>query len=139
MADLNVAPLRSLSQAAQDLYILASPQSPMRQLLASISRQLTLSIRARRRAAALPQHGRLPTQRLSGRLGSKACSALRSLRRSGGTSAARPRGRRTLCGARDLLSGGADAPIDQVLLRTDAQQQIAKLAATLANPAPPRR
>ena len=30
LADLNVVPLRSLSQAAQDLYILASPQSPMR-------------------------------------------------------------------------------------------------------------
>ena len=29
LADLNVEPLRSLSQAAQDLYILASPESPM--------------------------------------------------------------------------------------------------------------
>ena len=44
LADLNVAQLRSLSQAAQDLYILASPESPMRSLLASISRQLTLSV-----------------------------------------------------------------------------------------------
>ena len=44
LADLNVAPLRSLPQAAQDLYILASPQSPMRKLLAAISRQLTLSV-----------------------------------------------------------------------------------------------
>ena len=37
MADLNVVQLRSLSQAAQDLYILASPESPMRKLLASIA------------------------------------------------------------------------------------------------------
>ncbi len=44
LADLNVVQLRSLSQAAQDLYILASPKSPMRRLLASISRQLTLSV-----------------------------------------------------------------------------------------------
>ena len=44
LADLNVVPLRSLSQAAQDLYILASPQSPMRDLLASIARQVTLSV-----------------------------------------------------------------------------------------------
>ena len=44
LADLNVVQLRSLSQAAQDLYILASPESPMRGLLASISRQLTLSV-----------------------------------------------------------------------------------------------
>ena len=36
---------------------------------------------------------------------------------------------------RDLLSGGANAPIDQVLRELgDAQQQIAKLAATLVNP-----
>ena len=44
LADLNVVQLRSLSQAAQDLYILASPESPMRRLLGSISRQLTLSV-----------------------------------------------------------------------------------------------
>ena len=42
--DLNVVPLRSLSQAAQDLYILASPQSPMKDLLASVARQVTLSV-----------------------------------------------------------------------------------------------
>ena len=43
LADLNIAPLRCLQQAAQDLYILASPQSPMRDLLAAITRQLTLT------------------------------------------------------------------------------------------------
>ena len=43
LADLNLVPLRSPEQAVQDLYILASPQSPMRDLLASIARQLTLS------------------------------------------------------------------------------------------------
>ncbi len=44
LADLNVVPLRSLTQAAQDLYILASPQSPMRDVLVSAARQLTLSV-----------------------------------------------------------------------------------------------
>ncbi|HEY7576686.1 MAG TPA: type VI secretion system membrane subunit TssM, partial [Acetobacteraceae bacterium] len=46
LADLNVVQLRSLSQAAQDLYILAAPDSPMRNLLVSVSRQLTLSVPA---------------------------------------------------------------------------------------------
>jgi len=43
LADLNLAPLRSLTQAAQDLYIVASEHSPMRALLASAARQLNLS------------------------------------------------------------------------------------------------
>ena len=43
LADLNLVPLRSPEQAVRELYILASPQSPMRDLLASIVRQLTLS------------------------------------------------------------------------------------------------
>ena len=41
--DLDIAPMRNLQQAVQDLYILASPQSPMRDLLAGITRQLTLT------------------------------------------------------------------------------------------------
>ena len=43
LQDLEIVPLRSLKQAAQDLYILASPQSPMKELLTAIARQLTLS------------------------------------------------------------------------------------------------
>ena len=43
LADLDVAPMRNLQDAVQELYILASPQSPMRDLLASITRQLTLT------------------------------------------------------------------------------------------------
>ncbi len=43
MGDLDVESLRNLQQAVQDLYILASPQSPMRDLLAGIVRQLTLT------------------------------------------------------------------------------------------------
>jgi len=43
LADLAVVPLRSLQQGVQDLYVLASPQSPMRDLLVAVARQLTLS------------------------------------------------------------------------------------------------
>ncbi len=40
LADLDPAPLRSLTQAAQDLFILASQHSPIRTLLASAAKQL---------------------------------------------------------------------------------------------------
>lgn len=42
IADLTLVPLRSLTQAAQDLYILASEHSPMRALVASMAKQLAL-------------------------------------------------------------------------------------------------
>ncbi len=41
--DLEIVALRSLNQAAQDLYVLASPQSPMKLLLTDIAREVTLS------------------------------------------------------------------------------------------------
>ena len=98
MADLNVVQLRSLSQAAQDLYILASPKSPMRKLLASISRQLTLSVRAGARAAGCrvgctSERHPVPAQYAA------RCIATGHARC---TSAARPRDRRTLPGAARL-------------------------------------
>ena len=40
LADLDPAPLRSLTQAAQDLYILASPHSPIRSLVESVAKQV---------------------------------------------------------------------------------------------------
>src|SRR5260370_10678837 len=43
LTDHSVAPLRNPQQASQDLYLLASPQSPLRDLLTSVARQLTLS------------------------------------------------------------------------------------------------
>ncbi len=132
LADLNVAPLRSLSQAAQNLYILASPELPMRQLLASVSRQLTLSVPTggEPRTAATEASASGPEDRLHGLFGAGQPASA--------PAAPLPPGHevderyRTL---RDLLSGGAAAPIDQVLRELgDAQQQIAKLAATLVNP-----
>ncbi len=42
LTDLGIAPIGSLPQAAQALYIIASPESPLRALLRSISTQLRL-------------------------------------------------------------------------------------------------
>jgi type VI secretion system protein ImpL len=44
LADIDIEPMRNLQQAVQELYILGSPQSPMRDLLAGIARQLTLTV-----------------------------------------------------------------------------------------------
>ncbi len=41
--DIDVEPLTNLQQAVQALYVLSSPQSPMRDLLVAIARQLTLT------------------------------------------------------------------------------------------------
>ena len=41
--DIDVAPPNNIQQAAQDLYVLSSPQSPMRDLLLGITRQLRLT------------------------------------------------------------------------------------------------
>ena len=43
LQDIEVAPLRSVPQAAQDLFILGAPQSPLKDLLAKMSPQLTLT------------------------------------------------------------------------------------------------
>jgi type VI secretion system protein ImpL len=43
LADLTVAPLGSGAQASQALYVLASPQSPLKDLMTGIAKQLTLS------------------------------------------------------------------------------------------------
>ena len=40
--DLQLVPLTSVSQAAQDLYVVTSPQSPIRTLLTGIVQQVTL-------------------------------------------------------------------------------------------------
>lgn len=44
LADLDVKPASNLQQAAQDLYVLGSPQSPMQSLLSAITRELALSV-----------------------------------------------------------------------------------------------
>ncbi len=43
LADLNLAPRRSVQQAAEALYVLGSPQSPMRTLLGEVAHELSMA------------------------------------------------------------------------------------------------
>ncbi len=130
LADVNVVPLRSLPQAAQDLYILASPESPMRSLLASISRQLTLSKPlGGTRAAAVPDTPASDTQsRLQAILGASQSAAQNAPAMPGHEVDERYQALREFVGDRP------GAPIDLMFRELgDTQQQIAKLAATLVS------
>ncbi|HME24059.1 MAG TPA: type VI secretion system membrane subunit TssM [Acetobacteraceae bacterium] len=130
LADLNVVQLRSLSQAAQDLYILASPESPMRNLLASISRQLTLSVPPGGvPKAPEPEPSASNTQlRLQAVLGASQPATQAAPLLPGHEIDERYQA------LRDLIGHGPNAPIDLLLREVgDAQQQIAKLAATLVS------
>ncbi|HSU03988.1 MAG TPA: type VI secretion system membrane subunit TssM, partial [Acetobacteraceae bacterium] len=134
LADLNMVQERSVSQAAQDLYILASPESPMRSLLVSISGQLTL--------ATAPETPTAPAAAAAPSNGISDSAALRLqavLGKAQPTSSAAPMlpGREIdehYKALRDLVGDGPGAPIDQVLRSLgDMQQQLAKMAATVAS------
>ena len=122
LADLDIVPMRSLSQAAQSLYILSSQESPMRNLLASVARQVTLSV---------PPDGTAPPKPAI--TDSSDNAQLRAV--LGAT--AQPTA--ALPGAdvdahfkalRDLVGTGVGAPIDQELKAIyDLQQLLAKMAA----------
>ena len=132
--DLDVQPLTNLQQAVQDLYVLSSPQSPMRDLLAGITRQLTLTQppppaarrcrcgggcgagRHRRRVAG----GRLPAAALQGLFG-----------QTNGPPPEPPgKAIETRYAALIAFVGsGPGAPIDNALkLLNDLQQQLAQVA-----------
>ncbi|HZU90297.1 MAG TPA: type VI secretion system membrane subunit TssM, partial [Stellaceae bacterium] len=135
LADLEPVPLRNAAQAAQDLYILGSPHSPLRDLLASIARQLTLS----RPPAAPAAAGPLPA---AAGPAAAAAARLKSLlgTPSSGPPAAPPGAAidaryRAL---RDFVGNGPGAPIDQTLAQINAlQQQLARLAASGTAAPPP--
>jgi type VI secretion system protein ImpL len=130
LADLNVAQLRSPSQAAQDLYIMASPESPMRKLLVAISRQLTLSVSpggapAASKADASPNNTELRLRSLFG-VAPPAAPAPPQL--PGHEIDARYHA------LRELVGDGPGAPIDLVLRSIgEMQQELAKQAATLVS------
>lgn len=137
--DLNVVPLRSLSQAAQDLYILASPQSPMRDLLASIARQVTLSVLPAGMAAGANKPAAGATQPVP----NEHLIALFNTVQPG-QAAPLPPGHEVdehYKPLRDLVGSGPGAPIDLVLKSlNEMQQQLAKMAAAPvggAAPVPP--
>jgi type VI secretion system protein ImpL len=140
LADLDVVPERSLEQAAQDLYVLGSPQSPIRDLLKSVARQLTLSQPPPAPAAtASTAGGALPPQIASG-----TAARLETLLGTQTTAPPpEPPGKKIdnrYRALRDFVGSAPSAPIDQTLQAINAlQQQLAKLAAAApgAAPAPP--
>jgi len=138
LSDLDVVPMRSLSQAAEDLYILASPQSPMRDLLVSIARQLTLSEPTERaKAAAAAQKaiaGAGKTIATATGVNPSADPGLATLFSArAGQPAPAPPGHEIdehYAQLRELVGNGPGARIDLVVRSlNDLQQQFAKLAA----------
>jgi type VI secretion system protein ImpL len=132
IADIDVVPLRNLQQASQDLYVLSSPQSPIRDLLADIARQVTLSVAPAGPAGA--------AQAAAGALGAAqgavtdTGSRLQALLGdTAGAEPAKPPGSEVDAhykALRDLVGSGPGAPLDLVLKSiNDLQQQLAKLAA----------
>jgi type VI secretion system protein ImpL len=145
LGDLNIVPLRSPRQAAEDLYILSSPQSPMRDLLASVARQLTLS----QPPPAPPESARAEAAKGVAKDAATE-SATTALQRRlpttvqlrpllaipGATAPPEPPGKETAeryRALRDYVGTGSGAPIDQTLKAVDALRlQLARLGATPA-------
>ena len=131
LRDLDLAPMPSLQQAAQDLFILSSPQSPIKQLLTAVARQLQLS------QPLVPP----------GAAAAKAAGAVKAVTGAATSSAARlqsllgrtaappppPPGQAVDQHYAPLIAyvgAGPGAPIDGTLkLMNDLQQQLAQLAA----------
>ncbi len=148
LAGLDIVPPRTAEQAAQDLYVLGSPQSPIRDLLKSVARQLTLSQPpASPAAAAANAAGAAANAAGVAGTGPRASGTAARLKTLLGTQNAgpppAPPGKEIddrYRALRDFVGSGPGAPIDQALQAISAlQQQMAKLAAAApgAAPAPP--
>ncbi|MGC9271088.1 type VI secretion system membrane subunit TssM [Acidiphilium sp.] len=134
--DLNLAPLGSAGQAVQALYVLGSPQSPMKTLLESMARQLTLT------EAPKPPKGAAVAARIPHAAALSAATArLKGLLGPGAAAEPKPGAAidqafaplRTYVG-----NGGVGAPISLTLQLIDqVQQQLATLAATAPGAAGP--
>ena len=132
LADLNLVPASNISQATQTLYVLASPQSPMQKLLASVVGQLQLSV-----APALPAGAKLPSSVPGASAVSAETAALQSLMAPAAAGGAAP----VLPGAEvdayyapliNYVGTGTGAPISLTLnLMNSLQQQLAQLAASV--------
>ena len=130
--DLQVEPLTNPQQAAQDLYVLSSPQSPMKQLLSSITRQLTLT----QPPPVAPGAAGEATSQAAGALEKKALGGANSaFQKFFGTTngpAPEPPGKAIEDRYATLIAyvgKGPGAPIDNALkLLGDLQQQLAQLA-----------
>ena len=139
LADLNIVPMRSLPRAAQDLYILASPESPMRALLVSMARQLHLSLPPDATTVGKPAAEPV-VQPVTETAAEQLQAVLGKVQPATDAAPAAPG---QVIDARFaalllLVGDGPGAPIDQVLKSLiDIQQQTAKMAAAPAGSAPP--
>ncbi len=136
LQDLEIVPLRSLNQASQDLYILASKQSPLKDLLAAIARQLTLSEAPKPSAAeAAAEVGKAGKAQATAAAPTAVRSAALAALLAGqaGAAPALPPGHEIderYKQLRELVSPPGAAPIDQVLkLLDDLRQQLARMNA----------
>ncbi|MBL6613108.1 MAG: type VI secretion system membrane subunit TssM [Reyranella sp.] len=141
LQDLEIVPLRSLNQASQDLYILGSKQSPLKDLLTAIARQLTLSeapkpsaTEAAGAAAAAEAEKTAKAQAAAVTPAAVRSAALAALLagQAGATPAAPPGHEidERYRALRELVVPPGAAPIDQVLkLLDDLRQQLARMNA----------
>jgi type VI secretion system protein ImpL len=138
LADLNLAPLNSLNEAVRELYVLGSPQSPMRDLLASVANQLTLSVPPKPVPGA-EAAAKGAAAALAPKLGGAASQLQGLLGKQGGPPPAPPgldvdNHFKALI---DFVGKGPGAPIDtDIKLINDLQQQLSQVAATPAGGAP---
>ncbi len=137
LQDIEIAPLRSLNQASQDLYILASKQSPLKELLAGIARQLTLSEPPKpssvESAAAEAEKVAKEKAAAVAPTVTKSVALAALLAGHAGSAPPLPPGHEIderYKQFRELISPPGSAPIDQVLkLLDDLRQQLARLNA----------
>jgi type VI secretion system protein ImpL len=138
LQDLEVTPLRSLNQASQDLYILASKQSPLKELLVAIARQLTLSELPKPsavEAAAAADLEKAAKEKAAAIAPTVARSAALAALLAGqaGAAPALPPGHQIderYRQLRELVTPPGAAPIDQVLkVLDDLRQQLARMNA----------
>jgi type VI secretion system protein ImpL len=135
LADIAIVPLRNPQQAQQDLYILSSPQSPMRDLLVAVARQLDLTQPPPAPAPAEKStETPAPQPPAMGQLKSLLAAPTNGL-------PPQPPGQEIedrYKPLRDFVGTGPGAPLDQVLKAIDGlRQQLARLDAPVMPGATP--
>ncbi len=137
LADLNLAPLTNLGEAVRELYVLGSPQSPMRSLLVSVTHQLALSVPPK--PAAGSPAGKGPIATATAKLTATSSQLQRLLGKQGGPPPPPP-GQAVddhFKALIDFVGRGPGAPIDtDIKLINDLQQQLSQIAATPPGGAP---
>jgi type VI secretion system protein ImpL len=138
LADLAIASFRGMGQAVDTLNILSAPQSPMRDLLASAGRQLTLSVPpdGQPQAQGQPAAGAAPApQSASARLQAVFGAA------QPGAPPPPPPGSAIddrYARLRQYVGAGPGAPVDNTLrMLSDLYQQLARMAANPGQPITP--